>query len=77
MTGELDNSQVNEKVLVAILGHHVRSEVMKDKRSRQRYSLGLSLVVLALTGWLCLPDGFPVSPGPSASAATAMTYTGH
>ena len=51
------------------------SEVMKDKRSRQRYALSLSLVVLALAGWLCLPDRFPVSPRPSASAATSMTFT--
>jgi hypothetical protein len=34
---------------------------MNNKRSRQRYSLSLSLVVLALAGWLCLPDRFPVS----------------
>ena len=48
---------------------------MKNERSRARYSLSLSLVVLALVGWLYLPDRFPVSPGPSVSAATSTTFT--
>ncbi len=45
------------------------------KRSRQRDWLSLSLVGIALGGWLCSPNRFPVSPGPSASAATAMVFT--
>ena len=48
---------------------------MKDKRCRHKGTVSLSLVVLALAGWLCLPNRILVSPALSAPTPVAMTFT--
>ncbi len=50
---------------------------MKHRRGRQRSSLSLLLVVLALGAWLYQPDRFPLSLRPTASAATTFTSEHH
>jgi len=44
-----------------------------NKRTSQRYSLSLLIVVLALGAWLCQPDHFSVALRPTASAPTTFT----